>query len=47
MFQLRLKTALTNKAEILQSFIVDYYVNRCDDNFIYWRYLLLFLERVC
>ena len=35
MFQLRLETALSNEAEILQNFIIYWYVNRCDYNFIY------------
>ena len=35
MFQLRLKTALTNEAEILQNLMMYQYVNRCDYNFIY------------
>lgn len=40
LFQLRLKVALTNNAEILQNLIVDQYVNCCGYNFIY---LLSFL----
>ena len=35
MFQLHLKRALTNETEILQNFIIDWYVNSCDYNFIY------------
>ena len=35
MFQLRLKTALTNEAEILQNFIIEKYLNRCDYNFMF------------
>ena len=35
---LRLQTAVTNKTEILQSYIIRYYVNRCDSNFIYYLY---------
>ena len=26
--------AFTNEVEILQSYIIDYYVNRCNSNFI-------------
>ena len=37
-FQLRLKTDLTEEVEILESFVIDQYVNRCNHNFIYYLY---------
>ena len=40
MFELRLKTALTNEAELLQYFIINLYVSRYNYSFIYYDLVL-------